>query len=194
MKQYYLHLAFTTSGAVARTGYGLVGYGIEIDQPPCAFACRDAISGATLNCSTIESADMDMDGMSGMSEMSGTVITDAQCYATDDAFLQTLAWCVSSKCSQLPAWRLEKFWNDNVAGTADVQPDPKETYQQALDKIHGTLTVVYAATGSLNETSLVADALWYAAYNNDVVFAEQEGMQEKYGQVYLMGSSLRRVF
>ncbi|KAF4835787.1 Ferric/cupric reductase transmembrane component B [Colletotrichum tropicale] len=171
------------AGHAMGAGQGLVGYGITMYKPPCAFACRDAISGATLNCSTTGSDDMD--GMSGMS-MSGMVMTDPSCYATDDAFLQTLAWCVSTRCKNMPTWKLEKFWQENVAGTEAVQPDPKETYQQALEKIDGTPTALYDATGSLNQTSLVSEGLWFAAYNTDTIFENQESQQEGFGLIILL--------
>ncbi|KAF4918136.1 hypothetical protein CGCVW01_v009156 [Colletotrichum viniferum] len=35
----------------------------------------------------------------------------------------------------MPTWKLEKFWQENVAGTEAAEPDPKETYQQALENI-----------------------------------------------------------
>lgn len=163
-------------GATTRREHGFVGYGIPVFRPPCAFACRDAISGATLTCSTAEG----MPGMEGM-DMGEIIMTEPECYATDDIFLQTLAWCIQSRCKDVPTWKLEKFWKDNVAGTYAVQPDPKETYQEALAKINGTPTAVYAETGSLNETSIVAEDIWYAAYNTDVIFGHQESMQEGYG-------------
>lgn len=118
---------------------------------------------------------MDMPGMDAMA------MTEPDCYATDDAFLQTLAWCVKDRCEGMPAWKIEKFWKENVAGTFKVQPDPKESWQQALDKIGGTPTTVYNETGYLNETSVVAEELWSTAYNTDVAFRQQESMQEKYG-------------
>jgi hypothetical protein len=157
--------------AATRRNHGLIGYGINPFDPPCAFACRDAIAGATLNCSST----MDMPGMEPM------VMTDPECYATDDVFLQTLAWCVQSRCQDQPAWKLEKFWKDSVAGSFAVQPDPKVTYQSALAKVEATPEVKYAETGSLNKTSVVAEELWVAAYNTDVVFRHQESMQEGFG-------------
>ncbi|KAL0936040.1 ferric-chelate reductase [Colletotrichum truncatum] len=189
-----LQLVFAATGALAmgsdgRAGHGLIGYGIKMFDPACAFACRDAISGATLGCSTVSSGDM-----GGMSGMSGMVMTDAQCYATDDAFLGTLAWCIASRCEGIPKWRLEKYWKDNVAGTAAVQPDPKITFQQALAATNGTPATVYAATGPLNKTSLVSQDLWYAAYNTDVVFEGQESMQEKYGLVILLSGVAVPIF
>ncbi|KAK2026910.1 ferric reductase-like protein transmembrane component 4 [Colletotrichum zoysiae] len=182
----FLILVFAASGALAmgsggRAGHGLVGYGIDMFRPPCAFACRDAISGATLRCSTVGS-----DNMGGMAGMSGMVMTDAGCYATDDAFLGTLAWCVATRCEGISEWELEKYWKNNVAGIAAVQPDPKVTFQQALATVNGTPTAVYAATGPLNQTSLVSQDLWYAAYDTDVIFEGQESMQVKYCLVILL--------
>jgi hypothetical protein len=177
--QVILHIALVASGALAQTTRpqsGFVGYGIAAMKPFCAFACRDSISGATLNCS--EAMSDDMGGMSGMGEM---VMTDPECYAKDDAFLQTLAWCVQSHCKDIPAWKLEQYWKDNVAGSYANQPDPKDTYQQALAKVKGAPTTVYNETGSLNKTSIVSEDLWYAAYNNDKTFIEQETQQEGFG-------------
>jgi hypothetical protein len=177
-----LHVSLVASIAVAHTAdsqrseYGFVGYGIDAFDPFCAFACRDSISGATLNCSEVMS-----DEMGGMSGMGGMVMTSPECYATDDAFLQTLAWCVQSHCNDIPAWKLEQFWIDNVAGTFANQPDPKYTYQQALSKINGPPTAVYNETGSLNKTSVVSEDLWFAAYTTDKIFIHQESQQEGYG-------------
>ncbi|KAH9868177.1 hypothetical protein J1614_007249 [Plenodomus biglobosus] len=163
-------------GPAKRRRHGLIGYGIPVFNPPCAFACRDAIAGATLQCSLVT----EMHGMEPM------VTTEPACYASDDAFLQTLAWCVSTHCKQVAAWQLEKFWVENVAGTFAVQPDPKETYQEALGKIDEAPVVEYAGTGSLNVTSVVAGEPWLAAFNADTVFAEQEIMQGRYGLVILL--------
>ncbi|KAK9446640.1 ferric-chelate reductase [Limtongia smithiae] len=174
------------SGVQAKRGYGFVGYGIQYEKPSCAFACREAISGATLSCSTTTNMD---------------IITDMECYTTNDVFLQTLALCVSTRCSSTPVWSLERYWEGNVAGSADVQPDPKETYQQSLAKINGIPTAEYSETGWLNETSIVAYELWFANYNTDVAFEEQESQQVKYGLVILLsgfiipiGFSLLRFF
>lgn len=180
----FILLAIASTGSLAMSGeaakrreYGFVGYGISPFQPTCAFACRDAISGATLNCSTVE----DMPGMDGMAMEGGMVMTDLECYATDDSFLRTLAYCVMQRCKGIPSWELERFWKDNVAGAFVVQPDPKETYQEALASINGTPIAVYSATGPLNQTSVVSDDLWFASYNTDVIFVHQENMQERYG-------------
>lgn len=173
--------ALAAYGVQAKTGHGFVGYGIRFENPACAFACRESISGAILQCSITDMGNME--GMSGMDDMSGGPMTDPECYATDDAFLRTLALCISTRCSSVSVWRLEQFWKGNVAGSDDTQPDPKETYQQTLAKIYRTPTVEYSGTGWLNQTSIVPYDLWFANYNTDVAFGEQESQQEKYGQV-----------
>jgi hypothetical protein len=180
--QAYLQIAVVASGVLAqepRLKSGFVGYGIDAFNPFCAFACHDSISGATLSCSTTTSDGTD--GMDGMEGMGGMVMTDPECYATDDAFLQTLAWCVKSHCKDIPVWKLERYWKDNVVGSNAVQPDPKETYQQALAKVETTPTVVYNGTGSLNEVSVVAEDTWFVAFNTDTIFIHQETQQEGYG-------------
>ncbi|KAF2023914.1 ferric reductase-like protein transmembrane component 4 [Setomelanomma holmii] len=137
-------------GNARRRGNGLVGYGIDAANPACAFGCREAISGATLNCSTVE----EMPGMEGM----------------DMGDALTLANCISTRCTDVLSWKHEKYWKDNVAGAFVVQPDPKETFQEALAKVNGTPTTVYNETGVLNVTSIVAEEFWWAAYNTDVIF------------------------
>jgi hypothetical protein len=44
--------------------------------------------------------------------------TEPECYATDDFFLQSLAYCISTRCPTTPAWELERYWKMNVAGRA----------------------------------------------------------------------------
>ncbi|KAH9926607.1 ferric reductase-like protein transmembrane component 4 [Epithele typhae] len=175
--QLSLALAFVLSGVVARNGHGLVGYGIgdETYLPYCTFACRESISAAALNCSTL----MDMDGMQ-MAE------TDPSCYATDNGFLQTLAFCISQRCSDLPVWRIEKWWGLSAVGSDEDQPAPKETYIQALDKVNGTPTAVYTGVETLNETYLVTDDLYSPNFNTDFTFWDNEEKQEGYGLAIFM--------
>jgi hypothetical protein len=172
-------LAMSDGGPARRYNHGFVGVGIVMSQPACAFGCRDAISGATLNCSTVE----EMTGMGGMDMNMGDamVTTDPACYAADDVFLQTLAWCIKARCKGIAVWELEKYWREYVPGTWAVQPVPKFTYQQALDGIEGMPTAVYNETGKLGQTSIVAEELWYPAFHINVVFGDQERQQVKYG-------------
>lgn len=170
--QPYFQVSLLTSVALAqqkRIEHGVLGYGIDALNPACAFACRESISGARLTCSEI--------GASSADEVS----TSTKCYASDDAFLQTLAWCMQSRCKNVSNWKLEKFWNENVAGSYKTQPQPRYTYEQALEKISSPPTAVFNMTGSLNATSVVFEDLWSANYDTDTDFMYRETLQELYG-------------
>lgn len=153
-----------------RIEHGVLGYGIDALNPACAFACRESISGATLNCSELVS-DPSADEVS----------TSTKCYATDDAFLQTLAWCMQFYCKDVSKWQLEKFWKENVAGSYQIQPEPKYSYEQALARISNPPIAVFNRTGSLKETSVVFDGVWSANYDTDTDFMYRETLQELYG-------------
>ncbi|KAF4972609.1 hypothetical protein FSARC_882 [Fusarium sarcochroum] len=94
-------------------------------------------------------------------------MTEPACYASNNIFLRTLAWCISTRCPDFSVWKLERYWAANAAGSDNVQPDPKETYQQALSKVNGTLTAIYAGTDHLNKTCVVSYDLWYTNYRTD---------------------------
>ncbi|KAJ1565026.1 hypothetical protein HK096_004975 [Nowakowskiella sp. JEL0078] len=171
----------TSSG---RRGYGLIGYGITMYQPPCAFSCRDVISSAELACST-----MDHDMSSGSMDMM-TSSTTPQCFASDDAFLRTLAWCISKNCNGLPLSQIEHYWEKNVAGHDDVQPNPKESYQTALAKVTVTPSQKYTKNLPLNVTMLVPASDYEASYNALSAFENIEIIHERFGLILLTSGVL----
>lgn len=152
-----------------RVEHGVLGYGIDALNPACAFACRESISSATLNCSDVATSP------------SGKVSTSTNCYTTDDPFLQTLAWCMRSRCRDVPIWKLERFWNKNVAGSYETQPEPKYSYEEALARTSDPPIAVFNRTGHLKETSLVSEDVWSANYDTDTDFMYRETLQELYG-------------
>lgn len=123
-----------------------------------------------------------MSGDMGM-EMGMDSETSPECYATDDAFLETLAYCMSIRCNDVPAWNLEKYWNMNVAGRLRQQPDPKATYQQTLASLTKKPTDTLVATEDLNRTMLVSDDDYEGSYNAQDVFEKMEDRHSTYGYV-----------
>jgi hypothetical protein len=81
------------------------------------------------------------------------------------------------------AWKLEKWWQGNVVGTEDIQPDPKETYQETLAKVNGTPAAEYTKKGSLNTTSVVDDSFWKPAYTTARGFISREKQQVNFEYV-----------
>jgi hypothetical protein len=165
---------------MGRPGHGLVGYGISMYHPPCAFACRSSITNP-LNCSMGTEGMQDMDtsdkSISWMIEES----PDADCYAENDAFLQTLAYCIYLHCHTEANSTLQRYWEMNVAGSDAVQPSPKESYQQALWSIGFTPNVTVQSTEALKSASLVSDATYALEYNTLTIFERVETSHETYG-------------
>lgn len=107
--------------------------------------------------------------------------TSPKCYATDDAFLDTLAYCLSTHCQDVTVWELEKYWNRNVVGTQRNQPIPKATYQQTVAKMTTKPTDTLVIGQDLNKTMIVSHEDYEASYNAQGVFEKMEDNHEKYG-------------
>lgn len=164
--------------STGRQGHGLIGYGIQMYKPPCAHACRDSLKGTALKCSIVNE---DHEGHSGGHHGSSNIVTSPECYATDDVFLQSLAYCISTHCEHLPTWKLERFWSLYTVGRLPGQPDPKDSYQQALAKVGKVPTTVAVSGDSLNVTSVVDDEAYVGNYNGDNGFETAEVSHERFG-------------
>ena len=144
-------------------------------NPLCAFTCRDVLSSSMLNCSSpVDIAEMDKDMDSA---------TSPECYSTDDAFLETLAYCMSTRCQDIAVWELEKYWRTNVAGTQLNQPVPKANYQQTLANITMEPTDMLVIGEELNKTMIISHEDYEASYNAHGVFEKMEITHETYGCV-----------
>lgn len=121
---------------------------------------------------------MDMD-------MSAEFTTSPDCYASDDSFLQTLVYCMSTHCSGVADWKLEQYWVMNVAGIEPGQPDPKETYGTTLSRVVDEPTEIYAADGGdeLNKTMLVAESDYDSEFRSLTTFGNAEDTHSRYGLV-----------
>ena len=169
--------AIVSSG---RPGHGLVGYGISMDKPTCAYACKDAITNP-LQCGSGTS------GTSGTSVL--TQSTDEpppECYADNEPFLQTLAYCLSFYCVEVPVWRLEKFWELNVAGRRAHQPRPEQSYQETLVRMEAPPNSSTPPHDTLTHASLIDEGAYVGLYNAEYAFSESEDAHERYGLVRAM--------
>ncbi|KAI4244238.1 MAG: hypothetical protein L6R42_010506, partial [Xanthoria sp. 1 TBL-2021] len=177
----FLHILLVSSHvSTGRDGHGLIGYGITMYNPLCAYTCRDVLSTSMLRCS--EHTDMHMHGgMLKKREMDMGVETSPECYASDNSFLRTLAYCMSTHCQDVAIWDLEKYWNLNVAGRQPNQPVPRATYQQTLAKIATEPKDKLVVGEELNHTMIVSDEAYQASYNAQAMFEKMENNHEKYG-------------
>ncbi|KAK6358003.1 hypothetical protein TWF730_007357 [Orbilia blumenaviensis] len=137
---------------------GTVGLGVKQWDPVCAYACRNSAAGFKLDCGDSHHGE-DHGSMMMMHHM-----PSPQCYATNDFFLQTLAWCIHTHCpGDTPVSKLETYWEMNVAGRKDNQPLPKYSYQDALSRVTNPPADVVNSTEVLNRTSLVNE--WFYSAN-----------------------------
>jgi hypothetical protein len=127
-----------------------VGMGAPYSQPYCAYACRAVISSANLTCTTMSA------GMSMVMMM--TPKTTADCRAGDEPFLTSLAYCIKSKCPDVPVGQIEKYWVDQSSG--DPAVPPKWNYATALEQVNGTPNTTWAMGRTLNLAMLVPQPNW----------------------------------
>lgn len=156
-------------------------------KPACATACRDILSAYSLECEDDNQDHTHMKRMAGMG-MEKTPPTP-ECYAVNDPYLQSLAYCISEHCQDQHIYTIEEWWDGRVTGNAINQPKPKETYQSALAKIvQNPPTNVTDPEEMLTEPSLVDDRKWLGNFHGDAVFARNERMHVTLGHVHIRGT------
>ncbi|KAK3299525.1 uncharacterized protein B0H64DRAFT_337564 [Chaetomium fimeti] len=174
-----LVLAAQISCTAAKDFYGRIAHGtIGLGQAQyapvtCAYACRSSMGSWMLDCGHGDHGDDSHHGDhgGGDSDMSSghmmSMMPTPECYATNDPFLMSLAWCIKTHCpGDLTISQLEEFWEMNVAGRNEEQPLPKYSYQDALDRITATPTTVYNSSLVLNGTELVSEYFYAMVYGS----------------------------
>ncbi|RMJ13642.1 hypothetical protein CDV36_006670 [Fusarium kuroshium] len=168
--------AHVTTG---RERYGVIGYGVVMYDPPCAFGCIDTVKGWSLDCK-------DDHGMGEHSSSMHMAAATPECKATNDPFLQTMAWCFHTHCADVKNSTLENIWEMDIVGRLKVQPTPKYSYQVALSlAAKDPPTEVVDSEEVLNRTSLVDEDAWLGNFNGDNGFEEMEILAERYGIVLM---------
>ncbi|KAH7163538.1 ferric reductase transmembrane component 4 [Dactylonectria estremocensis] len=170
-----------------RPGHGLIGYGITMYKPPCAYACQSSVP-TTLVCDDVDDMDdMDMGGMD--------MGPSAECLTANPPYLRSLAWCIYSRCPEdTEMFLLEKWWVMNVAGRQVVQPEPNISYQEALSQVKVAPTEVLGEGDVLNRTVAVDDETYLSNYNIDVLFEKIEISHETYGLVLFISGGAIPIF
>jgi len=175
------------AGTTAADGRGLIGFGKNMYYPLCAASCRGALEGAPLICTPHGSVD------SG-SHSHGA--TPPECYASDTAFMQTLAFCMSKHCdrTELGADVLETYWTLHLVGGGriNLNPRPSKGYYETLDTIKEAPTVEYVAGEMLNVTSLVAESTYESQAIALSVFENAETGHSRYRYALSFASLLAR--
>ncbi|KAK4159057.1 ferric reductase like transmembrane component-domain-containing protein [Cladorrhinum sp. PSN259] len=165
--------------ALSSPAAALIGYGITMYDPSCAFGCYDSISGYMLECSVHEH------GSTGAHSHGAGGPTSPECRSGDTPFLTTLAHCIKSTCDpSTPVWKIEKFWTQQATGSKTVAP--KWSYGEALAQVEEPPTIQVNTTDMLTITSLVDPE---TAKTNAVTreyFEYAETIHSRYGIILLV--------
>lgn len=161
--------------AEAATKHGIIGMGITMYKPVCAYACHDALSSLYLNCTTFAEASGDMDHMMLKKRHEEDMImgtTSDECYANNTVWLQTLAYCMSDRCATdgVGEARIAKAYSTlSMSDRAYSDMLPAERPATELD----------ADAKWLNVTSLVNPDLYLSNRQAMSEFEFQEGMHNR---------------
>jgi len=167
-----LILWFSAPGLVAGQQL-LVGYGNYPYWPFCAESCVQALKTYLLACSRTGIADGPL-----------ALPTLPDCYAQDEAFLTSSAWCISTKCAgeavPITISQLENFWEYRVTGKKSAVP--KWTYSAALANVDPRPPTyqLTLADKRLNRTSLVVNSSYQALWNAFSALTEEQAKGSTY--------------
>jgi hypothetical protein len=78
---------------------GIIGFGISLYPDLCCQACHDSLSSLHLTCTVFDHGDMSGGGMGDMGDMEMMGTTSNECYVTNAAWLQTMAYCIQQNCN-----------------------------------------------------------------------------------------------
>ncbi|KAK5059984.1 hypothetical protein LTR84_009867 [Exophiala bonariae] len=161
-----------TAASAAFVGLGTTAY-----KPYCCTACRASLAAATLACTPHHHGGAHSHGAT----------TPPDCYASDEAFLTSLAYCLNVTCTdqeQLPIWELEKWWAQKVTENPTVPPTL--LYTQALGLIGVPPQGEYSAGLTLN-TTMRPNSAALAMYRNFYpIFEENSSLLNRYSLVVLV--------
>lgn len=142
-------------------------------DPYCAMACLRSFSSLTLSCSEMSGETV------GMMEM----VTPSSCWAINEPYLESLAYCMHEKCAEddIKNSKLEHFWETETTGQSQAGQAgvaPKWSYSDALAQVNSVPRHQVATDDTwLNVTSLVNPSI-YTAQWNILVSVQQETARE----------------
>jgi len=173
-------LAIPALASSGRDGHGLIGYGIKMYQPPCAFACQSAISNP-LDCPMDHHEMEDMEGMKIKRMSHGGEKPSPECYANSKPYLQTLAYCMEQRCpDDVKTSTRDKFFEMSIGGRLKQPPVPIYTYIGALRSIESAPTNSTPSDEMLTQVSLVGDGDYISNFNGNHGFELAESSHSLY--------------
>ncbi|KAI1799314.1 ferric reductase like transmembrane component-domain-containing protein [Daldinia bambusicola] len=164
--------------------HGLIGYGIEIYNPVCAYACQYAFGYNPLVCADAGSFDGGSEDGTVPQNMSAT--PSPTCLAESEPFLTSVAWCIHEKCDGELLWEIEKWWRSYVLGDMQLDPPPSLSYGAALALVSSRPNITCSSGQALNQTCLVDETLYHSLSVSLDVNQDVEIQHQRFGLVVLL--------
>ncbi|CAI6341382.1 unnamed protein product [Periconia digitata] len=139
---------------------GLVGYGISMYEPSCAFGCQKILQKSQLGCST------------AIGSVPGFETAD-QCYASNKPYLLSLASCLHEHCEE-PSWMVSRFWATQNAHR------PAYGFREALDLSGDSPLDVLVPGAPLNNPHAITRDDWKTADTSMHDFAHTEAKSSEF--------------
>jgi hypothetical protein len=124
--------------------------------PVCAYACRLAIQSHPLECTP-----------------KGSTTTPPSCFASNEQYLTSLAYCISIKCAAVSFAKLSAFWTKFAISTTPNEPIPQLSYKVALQEA-GTPNVTAVEGEILSKTSIISEKSYKLQFNGLTSWNEAE--------------------
>ncbi|KAI8958760.1 ferric reductase like transmembrane component-domain-containing protein [Daldinia sp. FL1419] len=162
-----------------RPGYGLIGYGIDMYIPVCAYACQYSFGSNPLVCTDETSFSAPgMDGMGGM-DMGGN--------GDGTVLPQNVSAMPSSTCHAESRPFLTP-WQSYAVENSQSDPPPSLSYGATLALVPSKPNVTCSTGQILNATSLVNETLYHSQYVSIDVNQNVEIQHERFGLfIFLSG-------
>ena len=157
----------TDEGAV-----GLIGYGLVLYEPACAWACLECLVGP-LNCSS--------EGV--------TDLPTPECQSHNEHYLRTAAFCMKQRCGHLSLAELDKFYSLKFPGDKDALEPPFQSYTQLLPTLT-TPTRALNVSEPLTYTAYVPDDQWTPMYDTMRLMMRTETYASTYSLVIIASGFL----
>lgn len=186
-----LSLLSTVSAQESLQGKGFIGLGIELYNPECGFICSYGIS-PILNCTEADMPPADGAPAPALASGPGWQVTASPslaCKVHSTEYLQTLAHCLKTRCSDQSLGTVVEFWQSVFEDDAPEGSPMPPSYAIVVENMTAP-TIPFNATGLLNYTALFTDDLYLPMYNSVVSYAQSEYISGMYSLIIFFTGAL----
>lgn len=162
--------------SLAQDGKGMLGFGITRYASVEATACITLAQLASFSC-TLKASKF----VHGISYPN----TPPACFASNDAYLTTAAYCFQQHTKGQKVEVLENVWRIEATMANGQPPYPKWSYMETVSHIYGSPKETWISKKLLNTTAIIPEATWKKYRDTFAMDAVYENKASLYGSVVM---------